>query len=107
MFILKHSFRYETKLICDLDQNSFGVHLLYKFYIVYILLNRHIDTFFTRLLYFTESLNFTTPLFIKTPSPPPPRSPFIRDLGVPDKKKRVLLHLCFGAKSTFSANYNF
>ena len=62
MFILKHSFRYETKLICDLDQNSFGVHLLYKFYIVYILLNRHIDTFFTVLSYWLPLLIFSEAL---------------------------------------------
>ena len=40
MLVIKPLRYYETKLIFDLDENAFGLHLLYKFYIVYIL-----DTF--------------------------------------------------------------
>ena len=40
MLVVKPLRYYETKLIFDLDENAFGLHLLYKFYIVYTL-----DTF--------------------------------------------------------------
>ena len=35
--IVKAQRYYETKSVFDLDSNTFGLHLLYRFYIVYIL----------------------------------------------------------------------
>ena len=58
MFIVERLRYCETKTIFDLDSDTFELHLIHKFYIVYI-----VDTFITTLSFWLLSSYFALRLF--------------------------------------------